>query len=445
MTSFHPLAASLDATSFSSSTLLPSSTESIALGSLRPASTRVRTGGAVDIRPLPEAKRPRSSNAHRHPSLTRRSPVPTSSAGHGHAHAMLRPAAVSTSAQDWVNAALPPTPALQTCTFDHARSSSAAAAAATWNGPTAQEEAPPAPVLDSRLAHCPTPELTPPEEEARGLSASASSSSNAKTFIRRDDLTAKAIARAASINMPAQPPASSSSSSGTGTSSQSTCDKDRFVNGLVGKDRSLYSMTSARESASWHRAPRKRLTFAKLEAKNTVTSRLLCPTAPFAILLQVLPFSQSSRSGARRSSRRPIATWPCAPEARASSRSRTLSKRSCVARAPRARRSNLRCTTSTSLVAGSARPSRARKRLGTRLSVSNRNWPSASVELPQRRRIRTLRRRSRRASIIKLKLSRRHTLSTPRLSPLNSASASRLSSRLRTRPSCAVAGCSSRR
>jgi hypothetical protein len=40
-----------------------------------------------------KAKRPRSSNAHRHPSLTRRSPVPTSSAGHGHAHAMLRPAA----------------------------------------------------------------------------------------------------------------------------------------------------------------------------------------------------------------------------------------------------------------------------------------------------------------------------------------------------------------
>lgn len=248
MTSFHSLAASLDATSFSSSTLLPSSTENIALGSLRPASTRVRTGGAVDIRPLPEAKRPRSSIAHRRPSLTRRSPAPPSAV---HAHTMLRPAAVSTSAQDWVNAALPPTPALQTCTYDHAQTSSAATATGTWNGPTAQEEAPPAPELDSRHAHCPTPELTPPEEEARGLSAPPSSS-NAKTFIRRDDLTAKAIARAASINMPAQPPAASSSS-GTGPSSQSACEKDRFVNGLVGKDCSLHSMRPG--IGVLHRAP----------------------------------------------------------------------------------------------------------------------------------------------------------------------------------------------
>ncbi|GAA5877182.1 hypothetical protein JCM3774_003324 [Rhodotorula dairenensis] len=102
----------------------------------------------------------------------------------------------------------------------------------------ADREAPPAPVLDSRYAHCPTPELTPPEEEATGrLPAAAVSTSVARAFVKRDDLTAKAIARAASINMPAQPSLSAkpySVSSQSSGSSQSACEKDRFVNGLVG-------------------------------------------------------------------------------------------------------------------------------------------------------------------------------------------------------------------
>ncbi|GAA5983471.1 hypothetical protein JCM10908_000299 [Rhodotorula pacifica] len=239
MTSFYPLAAPLPAASTSSSSsYLPPTSSTEAVAAYLSAS-RIRTGPA-DTRPLPEAKRPRSSMTHRRPSLTRCSPVAAATASHTRSstHAMSRPVAVSSSAQDWVNATLPPTPALQTCTYVPGQASSG-----TWlaDAPAAgvQEQPPAAPILDSRYAHCPTPELTPPEEAvSTAVSATTAIVNGSSTFIKRDDLTAKAIARAASMTIPAQPSlAAKQYSVGSGESSGSAhagCEKDLFVNGLVG-------------------------------------------------------------------------------------------------------------------------------------------------------------------------------------------------------------------
>ncbi|GJN90664.1 hypothetical protein Rhopal_003676-T1 [Rhodotorula paludigena] len=148
-----------------------------------------------------------------------------------------RPCAVPSSVHDWMGAHLPPTPAMQPCTWDHASTAP-----------------PPAPALDAPDAHCPTPVLTPDEDEVLPSLATATNSATAglaraatvpslsgrSSFVKRDDLTAKAVARAASLASGSQPHQplerryTESSLSAPAQLQQPGNDKDRFVNGLVG-------------------------------------------------------------------------------------------------------------------------------------------------------------------------------------------------------------------
>lgn len=286
MTSYHPLVASSAGTpSFVShaadATLLSSSsTSSLA--------SRIRTGPA-DSRILPEAKRPRSSASLRHPSVLRPTLAPMSTT---------RPAAVSSSAQDWVSAALPPTPALQACTYDHANAQTVSGASA-WPATSAHGNAPATPVLDTRYAHCPTPELTPPDDSmvvadgaAGSHAAVAAPSATSATFIKRDDLTAKAIARAASMNVPAQPtlPTRQYSSAEESSTASLPSEKDRLVTGLVGK-----SSLRGHALLDW-------LAAAVVHPAHDLA---LPPFSRF----QALPSSRSSPFGARAFLLR-AATWP---------------------------------------------------------------------------------------------------------------------------------------
>ncbi|BGO99724.1 G1/S-specific cyclin Pcl5 [Rhodotorula toruloides] len=126
--------------------------------------------------PLPDAKRPRSSTTS------------------------------SFAAQDWTSSH-PPSPALKPCTG--AWTSSAVAHPPA----SASSEQPPPPLLHAQ-AHCPTPALTPDDEDDESHLEGRSG------FVKRDDLTAKAVKRAQSLS--------------TGGSAAGEGGKDRFVNGLVG-------------------------------------------------------------------------------------------------------------------------------------------------------------------------------------------------------------------
>lgn len=266
MTPFYPSVASTSASRTSSN--VSSANEAATFLS----SSRVRTG-ASDFRVLPEAKRPRSSASHSRPAL----PVRCFPAMTGP-----RPVATSSSAQDWVNAVLPPTPALQTCTYDP----NSAQTRAVPNVSYRKHEAPLAPTLDSRFAHCPTPELTPPEDamavDPAAASYSRPAASSSTTFIKRDDLTAKAIARAASMSMPAQPTLPhkqfSTGSESSSTASGQPSEKDRLVSSLVGELQIL--------------RPSIRASIRQVE--DLLASRLF---------FQALPFLRSSRSGVRLSLR----------------------------------------------------------------------------------------------------------------------------------------------
>ncbi|GAA6034110.1 hypothetical protein JCM8097_000700 [Rhodosporidiobolus ruineniae] len=82
----------------------------------------------------------------------------------------------------------------------------------------------PVPSAPAPQAHCPTPSLTP--EDAEGVEVEQPAP--AATFVRRDDLTAKAIA-AAQMQQQAASAANQAASQASVAN-----DKDRFVNGLVG-------------------------------------------------------------------------------------------------------------------------------------------------------------------------------------------------------------------
>ncbi|BGP08169.1 PHO85 cyclin-5 [Rhodotorula toruloides] len=127
--------------------------------------------------PLPDAKRPRSS------------------------------ATSSFAAQDWTSSR-PPSPALKPCT---AAWTSSFVAHPLASG--SASEVPPPPLLHAQ-AHCPTPALTPDEDEDGDEHLEGRSG-----FVKRDDLTAKAVKRAQNL-----------STAGQGAEGG----KDRFVNGLVG-------------------------------------------------------------------------------------------------------------------------------------------------------------------------------------------------------------------
>lgn len=131
--------------------------------------------------PLPDAKRPRSS------------------------------ATSSFAAQDWTSSR-PPSPALNPCTAAWTSSSVAhPLASASASG----SEIPPPPLLHAQ-AHCPTPALTPDEDDGDESHLEGRSG-----FVKRDDLTAKAVKRAQSL---------STAAGGAGEGG-----KDRVVNGLVGE------------------------------------------------------------------------------------------------------------------------------------------------------------------------------------------------------------------
>ncbi|GAA5826674.1 hypothetical protein JCM3770_003229 [Rhodotorula araucariae] len=180
-------------------------------------------------RGLPDAKRSRGVA----PALLQRPPHTQSSS------TSRRSAAVRSSVHDWMSggAALPPTPAQQVCPYPDADAANLAAFAerAAWAAPSA-------PMLGTHGEHYTTPESSP--EGATELSRAAGPSRAAtlpslvgrSSFVKRDDLTAKAVARAASLSavgglerrhtdscLPSAPAAQ-----------QQGNDKDRFVSGLVG-------------------------------------------------------------------------------------------------------------------------------------------------------------------------------------------------------------------
>ncbi|BGP32168.1 PHO85 cyclin-5 [Rhodotorula toruloides] len=132
--------------------------------------------------PLPDAKRPRSS------------------------------ATSSFAAQDWTSPR-PPSPTLKPCTAAWTSSSVAHPLASTF-----PSQVPPPPLLRAQ-AHCPTPALTPDED---GDGDGDEHLGGRSGFVKRDDLTAKAVKRAQSL----------STASGAGAGGEGG--KDRFVNGLVG-------------------------------------------------------------------------------------------------------------------------------------------------------------------------------------------------------------------
>ncbi|BGP40289.1 PHO85 cyclin-5 [Rhodotorula kratochvilovae] len=180
-------------------------------------------------RGLPEAKRTRGVSPSQRPPLARSSSTSR------------RTAAVSSSVHDWVSgggAALPPTPAQQACPYPDADDAHLAAFTerAAWAAPSA-------PMLGAHGEHYSTPESSPEgvdelHRAAAGPSRAATLPSLAgrSSFVKRDDLTAKAVARAASL----------SSVGGLGrrhtdstlpsvtAPQQHGNDKDRFVSGLVG-------------------------------------------------------------------------------------------------------------------------------------------------------------------------------------------------------------------
>lgn len=219
--------------------------------------------------------------------------------------------------------------------------------------PSAWCDAVVAPAAPNLEAHCPTPGLTPEDssEEEEGefvvessaplppsppasfrLGGAAAASSG---FVKRDDLTARAVAKAAEMCGAAQtrmPPRQEVQQQ------QQQGEKDRFVNGLVGR------------------------LFTSL-ARSSSSSSTIVLTFPHLNSTQTLRYSPSTRSGVLLLPSAPLST----PPRPASFPSNTSSKRSFAALARPAPPSSSRCTTFTSHArrsgARSGRRRSARRRL----------------------------------------------------------------------------------
>lgn len=234
-------------------------------------------------RDVPEAKRSRAAvaSSSSSSSMQQQRPPLSRSASTSRRCAPVR----SASAHDWVAAAdLPLTPAQQSCPYPEADASRLGTAFTAASQRQRQGYvAPPEPSFAAHGEHYATPESSPEgaDELSRGAPhgeglARAQMLSGRSAFVKRDDLTAKAVARAASMSSSA----GSASSLARQQQQQPGGDKDRFVSGLVGEP--LSPVCRRFERARF--------------AVTVLPRRSLAPPRTF----QARPSSPSSPSGAPR-------------------------------------------------------------------------------------------------------------------------------------------------